>query len=123
MGDDGQGTKRKRHRPLKLTCTKVLRDALGAAEADPPVPTAKAPTWPPGFMAALRGAMDAGMSCEQITAHLVIATGLYEAMDRFDGGELVERCQRVMKVIGVDKDRLEREAGDQERFRRVRDGG
>ena len=119
--DDGQGTKQQRARPLKLTCTKLMRDALEAANPDPPPPTAKAQTWPPGFMRALRGALDAGMSCEQITAFLVIATGLHEVMGGFDGEELVERCRRVMKLVEGDKDRLEREADEQERYRMVRD--
>lgn len=54
---------------------------------------------PECFLVGLRSALDAGLSCEQIASFIILATGLYEAMDNFDGDELILRSKRVVEVI------------------------
>jgi len=50
---------------------------------------------PPEFLCGLRGALEAGLSCEEITALLVLFTGVYEAGERMTGSELVERAKHL----------------------------
>ena len=55
--------------------------------------------FPVVFLDGLRTALDAGLSCEQITANLILTASLYEALEQFDGEELIERVRQIAKVI------------------------
>jgi hypothetical protein len=48
---------------------------------------------PPEFLCGLRAALDAGLTCEQITAVIVLFTGVYEAGEKMSGPELLERAK------------------------------
>ena len=47
---------------------------------------------PPELICGLRGALEAGLSCEEITSLLVLFAGIYEAAERWTGPELIERA-------------------------------
>jgi len=58
--------------------------------------------FPPEFICGLRGALEAGLSCEQLTAMVVLFTGIYEAGERMTGLELVERATHLSCVMRGD---------------------
>lgn len=58
--------------------------------------------FPPEFICGLRGALEAGLSCEQLTAMIVLATGIYEAGERMSGSELVERAVHLTSLMKGD---------------------
>ena len=60
------------------------------------------PNLPAVFLCGLRGALDAGLSCEQITAFLVLFTGIYEAADRMPGEVLIERSRFLVDAMRGD---------------------
>ena len=64
--------------------------------------------FPPEFMLGLRGALDAGMSCEQITAGLVLMAGVCRASVRIKPEQLLERARFVARVIEGDMKDFER---------------
>ena len=70
--------------------------------------------FPPEFIIGLRGAIDAGLSCEQITAFFVLASGWYKACDKMDGESLVQRAFYLSRVMSGDI--------DDERFMKMHDG-
>ena len=81
--------------------------------------------FPPEFLIGLRGVIDAGISCEQITAFLVLASGWYKTCDRMGGPELVERARMLSDVMSGDVDeeiviRKRIEAGKQRRAEKER---
>ena len=57
---------------------------------------------PPEFLCGLRGALEAGLSCEEITALLVLFTGIYEAGEKMTGSELVERAVLLASTMKGD---------------------
>lgn len=60
--------------------------------------------FPALFLGGLRTALDAGLSCEQIVSFLILSSGLYAAIDRFDGQELVNRAAEIAHVIKGQRD-------------------
>ena len=94
--------KRKRKRK---TSTEKMMEALESCEA------CLCRNFPPEFLIGLRGAVDAGLSCEQITAFFVLVTGWYKACEKMDGESLVQRAFMLSKVMAEDarEEELERE--------------
>lgn len=80
-----------------MNSTRLMREALEAVDCKEK--WGRRPVFPDCFLRGLREALDAGLSCEQITASLVIGTGLYEMRDNFEGKELVDRVERIMGII------------------------
>lgn len=60
--------------------------------------------FPPEFLIGLRGVLDAGITCEQITAFLVLVTGWYRACEKMSGEELIQRAFALGRVIEGDID-------------------
>jgi hypothetical protein len=79
-----------------LTSTEKMLQAVADAEED------KCPTFPSSFLVGLRGALDAGLSEPEITALLVLFTGVYEASVRMSGETLVNKAQMVAEVMAGD---------------------
>jgi hypothetical protein len=65
-------------------------------------------TFPPRFLESLRLALEAGMSCEQISSVLYMATAVYKMGDRFEPDELLLRIRSLADVIGGDRHNLKR---------------
>ena len=76
------------------------------------------PNFPPEFLCGLRGALDAGLSCEEITAMLVLFTGVYEAAERLTGAELIERAVILACSMCGDVEFLQREREQTRRNKR-----
>ena len=57
------------------------------------------PTMPKSFIYGLRACLEAGMSCEQITAMLLVVGGVYEITFELAGDELVRRTAEVLRVM------------------------
>lgn len=57
---------------------------------------------PPEFLCGLRGCLEAGLSCEEIIAVLVLFTGVYEAGEKMSGPELVERAKHLASTMKGD---------------------
>jgi hypothetical protein len=60
---------------------------------------------PLSLIQGLRLAIDAGMSCDQIVATLTLGVGVYEAMDHFQGGELMTRVESLALLMRGGRDR------------------
>jgi len=58
--------------------------------------------FPPEFICGLRGAVEAGLSCDQLVAVIVLFTGIYEAGERMTGSELVERATHLVCIMKGD---------------------
>jgi len=80
----------------KQSSTERMLEAVASADK------VECKSLPPEFICGLRGALDAGLSCEQLTAMLVLFTGIYEAGDRMTGSELVERAVLLACVMNGD---------------------
>ena len=74
--------------------------------------------FPPEFICGLRGALEAGLSCEQLTAMVVLFTGIYEAGERMTGSELVERATHLVCIMKGD---ISFHSGDRDRNRKSRE--
>ena len=74
--------------------TRRLWSAAGSAEARL--------VFPEAFLESLRSALDAGMSCEQITSCIYMVTAVVRMGDRFCPDELVPRVKSLAEVIGGD---------------------
>jgi len=61
-------------------------------------------TFPPEFICGLRAAMETGLSCEQLTAMLVLFAGIYEAGEELSGTELIERAMFLASTMRADID-------------------
>jgi len=83
-------------RSRKRSATEWMLETL--AEAD----RVECKNFPPEFLCGLRGALDAGLSCEQITALLVLFAGIYEAGEKMTGSELVERAVHLASTMKGD---------------------
>jgi hypothetical protein len=46
--------------------------------------------------------MEAGLSCEQLTAMIVLFAGIYEAGEKLSGSELVERAVHLASTMNAD---------------------
>lgn len=57
---------------------------------------------PPSFIVGLRGCLEAGLSCEEITALLVLFSGVYEASVHTNGEVLVERAVHLANIMSGD---------------------
>ena len=75
-------------------------------------------SFPPEFLSGLRGALEAGLSCEELTALLILFTGIYEAGEKMSGVELIQRAEHLSSVMRGDIDNSLRE---QERSRKSRE--
>jgi hypothetical protein len=80
----------------KYTTTEWMLIAVKEAQGS------KTTTFPAEFLIGLRGALESGLGCDQIISLLVLATGLYEAMDDMDGHELVMRSVELTRAMLVD---------------------
>lgn len=89
-----------------MSRTKRLWEALENEERMPACESV-VPTFPAKFLVALRSALEAGMSCEQIECILVLAGGVCECGSAFERGELMRRCSHLLEVMNTDR-RLER---------------
>ena len=85
------------------------------------------PLWSPDlpveFVCGLRASLEAGLSCEEITALLILFIGVYEASERYTGDELIRRATTIANVMRGDVDdvaRLRERRAAQREARRVR---
>ena len=79
----------------RRTSTEWMLEALSK-------PSVECGQLPSEFLCGLRGALEAGLSCEEITAFLVLLTGIYEAGERMTGSELVERAVHLACMMKGD---------------------
>jgi len=77
--------------------------------------TSECPNFPPEFLIGLRGALDAGLSCGQITALLVLSTGVCKVAENMPEEEMIERARQLANVmqsdivrIGEEREQLKR---------------
>jgi len=84
-----------------VTRTKVMHDALEQQEDLHKLvpPDGAFNIFPEDFLVGLRSALDAGLSCEQITSILMLSTALYSMGDCFDNDSLLERTSRLVSVM------------------------
>jgi hypothetical protein len=111
----------------RKTSTEQMLDAVARAEKESQEEREKErhPNFPHQFLIGLRGALDAGLSCEEITALLVLFSGIYEASAKVAGDALVERASLIAEVMSGDIDaesrrriRIERSKEEKKRKRR-----
>jgi len=103
---------------MRKTPTEQMIDAVCAIHED------ECPTLPATFLRGLRGALDAGLSAEQITALLVLFTGIYEASKKVPQDELIHRAcllANVMKGDIVDLSEQRSQAEANREYRRQRE--
>lgn len=106
----------------KKSSTEQMLEAVGRAEKE----VTEGASFPPSFLIGLRGALDAGLSGEEITALLVMFSGIYEASARMPGEALVERAREIAGVMSGDvdekiRDRLRVEKNKEWRKRKKKD--
>jgi len=89
----------------KVTQTEWLMEAVVKAE-EKTEEECSCKSFPPMFLLGLRGALEAGLSCEQIVAFLILFTGVYETADSMVGSELVERAEHIGRIMRGDIDYL-----------------
>lgn len=80
----------------KRTMTEKLLDAVELSEET------KCPHFPAEFLLGLRGALEAGLTGEEVVALLILFSGIYEASARMDGEELIDRVRRLSIIIKSD---------------------
>jgi len=80
----------------KRSSTQWMLETLSKADG------AECKNFPPEFICGLRAAMDAGLSCEQLTAMIVLFAGIYEAAEKMSGPELVEKAEHLAGAINAD---------------------
>jgi hypothetical protein len=80
--------------PRRVTKTSLLSQAV-----DEGLHNRDRSTMPLPFLLGIRQALDAGLSCEQITSVVILMTGLYEALDVFEGEDLVRRASVIASTI------------------------
>jgi len=78
------------------------------------------PNFPREFLCGLRGALEAGLSCEEITALLILFTGIYEASQRYSGEELIRRSVLLTRTMSGDIEYLNQVREQSERNKRFR---
>ena len=69
--------------------------------------TRETSNFPPTFLAGLRGALEVGLSGEEITAFLVLFTGVYETSENMLGQGLIDRAKLLVDVMREDIDQLD----------------
>jgi len=74
----------------------ALEHSLDESDGDNP-----SPTFPKPFLIALRLAIDAGLTCEQITALIMLQTGVVEMEDRLYGENLVDRIKSILRILDI----------------------
>ena len=80
----------------KRSSTQWMLEALSSTDG------AECKNFPPEFICGLRAAMDAGLSCDQLTAMLVLFAGIYEASGKMSGLELIEKAECLASAINAD---------------------
>jgi hypothetical protein len=100
-----------------LVKTQQLWEAALAEGERPNNPESVGSVFPPEFLKALRQAMEAGATCEQIVSLLMLAGSLREVQDEHGGDELIHRTCYITTVI---KEDIKEAASALEWMRRVR---
>lgn len=80
----------------KRTPTEQMIEAVSRAEP------AACPNFPASFLCGLRGALDAGLSAEEITALLVLFAGVHEATSSLPRTELIRRAHLLADTMRGD---------------------
>ena len=78
----------------KRSSTQWMLDALASSE--------RMGELPPEFVCGLRASLEAGISCEEITALMVLFAGIYEAGEKMTGPELIERAVHLSCMMNGD---------------------
>ena len=55
--------------------------------------------FPRSFLISLRLALESGLSCQQITSMILLQTALYEMCDTFDNESLIDRTNKILKLM------------------------
>jgi len=58
--------------------------------------------FPKQFLVGLRLALEAGISCQQITSMLILQSALFDLTDKFEGESLVQRTRQIVEVMQRD---------------------
>ena len=86
--------------------TSHLRDGLnGCWDCEDRRGLSKRCTLPLEFLAALRGCLEAGMTCEMITAFLDVSAGLWSASREIGADELRVRVNHIVEVMGMTEEK------------------
>jgi hypothetical protein len=80
--------------------TLQLSDAVGQELVND-----KKPTMPLIFIDGLRMALESGMSCDEITACLVLFAGFHQMRSMSSGGSIIDRSLNVVRAIKKNIDR------------------
>ena len=79
------------------TNTKALWDYVEAG-----VEQDERPSIPPRFIDGLRQSLEAGLTCEEIVASLILFAGFHEALRRMGGLTATEKALNLVKVMKRD---------------------
>ena len=71
------------------TSTKQLRKALENNSDE----------FPEEFICALRNLLSTGLSCVQITSHLIVLQGMVELSDQYEEGQLLGKAVEVLRIM------------------------
>jgi hypothetical protein len=77
------------------------------------------PVFPADFLMGVRQCLEAGMTSDQITSFLLMISGLYDALQLFDGEELMERSMCIIEVMKGDMEWNEGQIAFKERVKLV----
>ena len=108
----------------KKSSTEQMLDAVAKAREESEEGNPR--NFPSAFLIGLRGALDAGLSGEEITALLVLFSGIYEASARMAGEALIERASAIAEMMAGDineksRDRLRVKKNKESRERKKRE--
>ena len=103
-----------------IGATKQLWQAIEAAGELPAETCKGGPVFPDEFLIGMRAAVEAGVTCEQIVAHLTLITGLHKLLGAMDGEEMVLRSVEIVRVMRGDLEYLETLTRDKARLKALR---
>ena len=89
-------------RDKHLTETRVLWEAVEALGEERKSTSNVKITFPESFLSGLREALVAGLTCEQIVAFLAITSELHKVLHNFDGQELLDRTDGILRAMEGD---------------------
>ncbi len=74
-----------------MNSTSQLREAVDSDKNTEP--------FPEEFIRALKGLLDTGLSCIQITSFLIVMRGMAELQDRYEEGELLGKSVEILRIM------------------------
>lgn len=105
------------------SATKRLWEAVEAQGEDLGGMSKPGMIMPSSFLKGLRGALVAGLTCEELVSLMLIITGIREMEHDYDRDELVMRTTNIVNVMRGDIDYMSRQQELEKRRIKIRNAG